>query len=678
MLEKFHDLFRLRTSPAIFFISAAIILGFVVVTLLYPDGMGSFFGDASDWIYNNLGWFYIAGVTIFLLFLIYVAISRFGRMRLGQDHEKPEHSDLSWFGMLFAAGIGTILMFWAVAEPVNHFANPPRGMSAEDEAAAQAAISDAGGVEDALSAASGDPELTAAIEGVVGDAVVGGTNEAASEAMGFTLYHFGLHTWTIFTLPALAFAYFIYKRNLPPRVSSIFQPILGERIHGNAGRVIDIIAIVGTVFGVAVSIGLGTLQINSGLYRLFGLSEEAWSQIMIITAVTIIALISALLGVNRGIKRISNFNIWVAIGLLVFILITGPTVHLLRGMIEWTGVYASMLPELAFWNDTLADTGWQNGWTIFYWAWTITWSPFVGIFIARISRGRTVRQFVAGVLGLPTAFTIIWFGVWGTGVFDIEQNQDGGLIDTVVGDEDIPGAMFEFFAYFPLVEVTSAIAIMVVGLFFITSIDSCALVLDNMCNGFEEKAPLHQKAFWAVAIGLIAAILLTATGEGGLYALESVAIVLGLPFFILGYLMMFNLLRAMKEDAGELGYLRTRRWLRTLPPEEYERRMEEADDSLVEAVVAPDYAEGTQPENAPEVEHAEQPPIVEEYRVRTGETPVVDPVDPDAASQLAQSAPGQPESGQPASGPSAGPSPTDQSGSGGSGAGDSEPGEQNR
>ena len=581
MLQRFHDLLRLRTSPVVFFISAGIVLGFTVLTLSFQEGVGAFFGSASEWIYANLGWFYISGLTIFLLFLIFVACSRFGPMKLGADNEKPEHSTVAWFGMLFAAGIGTILMFWAVAEPVNHFANPPR-------------------------------------EGVEAE-----SHEAAAEAMGFTLYHFGLHTWTIFALPALGFAYFIYKRNLPPRVSSIFQPLIGDKIHGPIGRIIDVLAIVGTVFGVAVSIGLGTLQINSGLLRLFGIPETALSQIAIIVVVTVVAMISAILGVNKGIKRLSNINIWTAIALLVFILATGPTVYMLKGTVEWAGVYASMLPELALWNDTLADTGWQSGWTIFYWAWTITWSPFVGIFIARISRGRTVRQFVAGVLGLPTLFTIIWFGVWGTGVFDIELRGEGGLIDTVVGEEDIPGAMFEFLGHFPLVSVTSAMAILIVGIFFITSMDSCALVLDNMANGFEEDAPQRQKAFWAIAIGLIAAVLLTATGEGGLEALESVAIVLGLPFFLLGYLIMFNLLRAMREDAGELGYFRTRRWLRTLPPEEYERRMEEYDDSLHEAVVAPDYAEGTQPENAPEVGHADQPEIVQEYRTRTGEVPVV-------------------------------------------------------
>jgi choline/glycine/proline betaine transport protein len=590
MLKKVHDLFRLRTSPVIFFISAAIITVFVVVTLIIPTEMGTFWGTGSGWLYENLGWFYVSGVTIFLIFLLWMAVGRFGLMRLGDDHERPEHSDISWFGMLFAAGIGTILMFWAVAEPANHFENPPRGEQL--------------GIE-------------------------GGSEEAAREAMGFTLYHFGLHTWTIFTLPGLAFAYFIYKRKLPPRVSSLFQPLLGDRIHGPIGKAIDVFAIVGTIFGVAVSIGLGTMQIHAGLAQLVGLPDVWWAFIVIIGVVTLVATISSVLGVERGIKRLSNFNIWTAIALLVFILATGPTVYLLRGMFEWTGVYLGLLPEVAWWNDSLADTGWQEGWTIFYWAWTIAWAPFVGIFIARISRGRTVRQFVTGVLGLPTLFTIIWFGVWGTGVFDIELNGDGGLVDSVI-EEGVETALFSFLAEFPLATLTSSVAIMLVGIFFITSMDSCSLVLDDMCNGFEGKAPLHQRAFWTIAIGAIAAVLLTATGEGGLEALQNVALVFGLPFFVLGYFIMFNLSRAMREDAGEIRHLKTRRWLQTLPPEEFERRMAENDDTLANAVVAPDYAEGTQPENAPPVEHVEQPDVVTEYRIRTGENPVVDPAAPEA------------------------------------------------
>ena len=594
MLQKVHDLFRLRTNPLLFFTSSGIMLLFVVATLFIPEAMGAFWADVAAFVFDYFGWFFVFGVSVFLIFLIYIGLSRFGRLKLGADDEKPQHSDIAWFGMLFAAVIGTILMFWAVAEPANHFAEPPR---AEDL-----------GIE---------PR----------------SQEAAQEAIGFTLYHFGLHTWTIFALPGLAFAYFIYKRNLPPRVSSLFQPILGDKIHGGIGKAIDIFSIVGTIFGIGMSIGLGTLQIHSGLAARFGVPEENWAIWVIIGTVTVVATISAVAGIEKGIKRLSNFNIGVAVALLLFILLTGPTVFLLRGMVESASIYAGILPEVMFWNDTFADTGWQQGWTIFYWAWTISWAPFVGIFIARISRGRSVRQFVAGVLGLPTLFTIIWFGIWAAGTFDIEFEGGGGLVDTVL-DEGPEAAMFAFLEYFPLADVTSAVAIMLVGIFFITSLDSASLVLDDMCNGYDgdgrpkgTTAP-HQRAVWTVYIGIVATVLLTFTPgeEGGVAVLRDVALFFGLPFMILAFFMMYSLQRAMKEDAGEIGFLRSRRWLKTLPPEEYERRMEENDPTLANIVVAPDYAEGTQPENAPEVEHAEQPEIVEEYRIRTGETPTVDPV----------------------------------------------------
>ncbi|WP_022872250.1 BCCT family transporter [Nesterenkonia alba] len=610
MLEKLHDTLKLRTNPLLFFASSTFVLVFVAVTLVIPGasdrdpdsedyvpydevgyGMADFWSAAAGWIFEHFGWFFILGVTVFLLFLVYVAISRFGRLKLGGDEESPRHSDMAWFGMLFAAGIGTILMFWAVAEPAFHFAEPPRGAEL--------------GIE-------------------------GGTEQAARDAVGFTLYHFGLHTWTIFTLPGLAFAYFIYKRNLPPRVSSLFQPILGDGIHGPIGKAIDIFAIVGTIFGIAMSIGLGTTQIHAGLAARFEFTEADWGRLVIIAVVTIVATISAVLGIDRGIKVLSNFNIGVSVLLLLFVLLTGPTIFLLRGMVESAGTYVSILPEVALWNDTFGDTGWQQDWTIFYWGWTISWAPFVGIFIARISRGRTVRQFVTGVLALPTMFTILWFGTWATALFDIELFGDGGVVDQVL-EEGAETSMFALLEHYPWATLTSAVAIMLVGVYFITSLDSASLVLDDMCNGYDGEgrpkgrtAP-HQRAIWAIYIGVVAAVLLVFTGEGGVEVLREVALVFGLPFFVLAFFMMYSLHRAFREDAGELGHLPSRRWLQTLPPEEYQRRMEEDDPELVEAVVAPDYAEGTQPENAPDVDHAEQPEVVQEYRIRTGEQPVIDP-----------------------------------------------------
>jgi choline/carnitine/betaine transport len=493
----------------------------------------SFFAAVTAWLMENLGWFYILGVTVFLIFLIYLAASRFGRVKLGQDDETPEHSNGAWFAMLFAAGIGTILMFWGVAEPINHFANPP--------------------MQD----------------------VEGGTAAAFEEAMAFTLYHFGLHTWTIFTLPALAFAYFMYKRNLPPRVSSIFHPILGDRIHGPLGATIDVTAIVGTLFGVAVSVGLGTLQINSGLAALFGIDESRFTQIMIIVVVSALAITSVAIGLDRGIKRLSNLNIVVAVGLLFFVLFTGPTIFLLQGTIESVGTYLRWLPELSFWNDTVNDSGWQSSWTVFYWAWTISWSPFVGIFIARISRGRTIRQFVMGVLAIPVGFSVIWFGIFGWGSYNIEQSNPGTLTQPVVEQGDVAAALFVFLEGFPLTTLTSVIAIILVVIFFTTSVDSAALVMDTIANGHEEPAPTRQRVFWGLLVGLVAATLLGATGSGGLEALQQVIIVVGLPFFAMGYVMIYSIVRALKEDAGERPPLSTKRWRKVLPPEEEARRREE-------------------------------------------------------------------------------------------------------
>ena len=551
MLTRLHDALRLRTSPAIFFSSAAIILAFVIGTIAFTDPLNTAVSAASDWLLTNLGWFYILGVTVFLAFLIMIAVGRFGRVKLGPDDEPPEHSGGAWFAMLFAAGIGSILMFWGVAEPVSHFGDPPRATELGLEA---------------------------------------GSLGAARDAMNFTYYHFTLHTWTIFTLPALCFAYFIHKRNLPPRVSSIFQPILGEGIHGPIGKLIDVVAIVGTVFGIAVSIGLGTLQINGGLNQLFGMPENAGWQLIIIGVVCGLALISVSLGLDKGIKVLSNINIVTAILLLIFVLFAGgSTLFVLKGTIESFGSYLVALPELALWNDTFANTGWQNTWTVFYWAWTITWSPFVGIFIARISKGRTIRQFVTGVLAVPSAFSVVWFGIFGYSSFNIELNGEGGLVDTVVGDGDIPGALFSFLSHYPGAFFISVVAIILVIIFFVTSVDSAALVTDSMANGHEDYNPLGQRIFWGLAIGVITATLLVFSGSNGLEALQSTIILVGLPFFIMGFFQMYALYRALREDAGEMPQVRTREWAQVLPPEEYERREEDEEYDTEDYVVEPTF-----------------------------------------------------------------------------------------
>ena len=539
MSERITRALRLKTDPGIFLTTVGIMVAFVVITILFGDWVGEVFGVASTWIMTNLGWFYIFGVTAFLFFLIWIALSRFGHVRLGADGERPEHSTATWFGMLFAAGIGSILMFWGVAEPISHFANPPRG-----------------GVEP-------------------------GSTDAASQAMAFTLYHFGLHTWTIFALPSLAFAYFIYKRKMPPRVSSIFAPVLGDKIFGPIGKTIDVVALIGTVFGVATSVGLGTLQINAGLNELFGIAISPFVQVLTIAIVTTVACISVALGLEKGIKRLSNLNIAMAVGLLIFILITGPTLFLLKGTVESLGVYLTTLPELALWNNVFPASddlaSWQNTWTVFYWAWTITWSPFVGIFIARISKGRTIREFVFGVLGLPVAFSVLWFGIFGMASFDIELGGDGGLAERVAIEGDIPGALFEFLSHYPLATFLSGLAVVLVVIFFTTSVDSAAMVVDMMASGKDDDvqvSPTHQRVIWGVLMGAVGATILVGTGEGGLTALQQVITVIGLPFFVMGFVMMYSLVRGISDDMGERLPTVTRQWDRAYSADELEKNEE--------------------------------------------------------------------------------------------------------
>jgi choline/glycine/proline betaine transport protein len=509
-MRKLEEKLGLDTNPTIFFWSAGLVLFFVVATIAFTDAVDTFFGTLSALILENLGWFYILGVTSFVIFLVWIAFSRYGHVRLGDPNTGPEHSMATWFGMLFAAGIGTILMFWGVAEPISHYANPPQ-------------------------------------QGVQPESV-----ESARMAMGYSLYHFGLHTWAIFTLPALAFAYFFYRRGLPVRVSSVFHPFLGDRIDGPIGRIIDIGAVIGTLFGVSVSIGLGTLQINSGLSTLFGIPENSLIQIIVIAIVTAIATTSVVLGLDKGIKRLSNLNIVMAVGLMLFVLLTGSTLFLLKGTIETMGTYLSMLVPLSFWNDTFGNSGWQDGWTVFYWAWTITWSPFVGIFIARISKGRTLREFVIGVLGLPTLFTIVWFSIFGLSAIRIQMEGPGGLVQEVVDQGDIPGALFAFLENFPLTTLVSGISVLIVVIFFTTSSDSASLVVDMLCSGDPDNSPTRQRVFWALTEGVVAATLLAATGAAGLNALQEVITVVGLPFFVMAGGMMVAIVVALRQDIGSV------------------------------------------------------------------------------------------------------------------------------
>ncbi|WHS49593.1 BCCT family transporter [Rothia sp. SD9660Na] len=568
MLNKLHDRLGLRTSPVIFFSSALFIIVFTLLMTAFPTAMSNGIGVISDFIITYLGWVYTLGIAIFFFFLIYMAMSRFGRIKIGEDDAEPEYSGLAWFGMLFAAGVGAVLLFWGAAEPITHYANPPY------------------------------------------DGVEPQSDHAALEALAIANWHIGLGVWIILTIPALAFGYFTYKRKLPPRVSSIFQPLLGERIHGPIGKTIDSVAIVSTVFGIAVSVGLGALQINSGMGIMYGVPLGGWIQAAIVAVITAAGITSVMMGLDKGVKRLSYINILLAIALMLFILMTGATRFVTLGTIESAGYFLQKLPVMMLFNDAFADTGWIGSWTVFYWAWTVTWAPFVGLFIAKISQGRTIRQFVVGVLAAPTTFTLMWVGVFGLSAFNIERNENGTLVHTVVEQGDIPAALFEFLGHFPLYQVVAAVTLVVITIFFITSIDSAALVMDAIANGHEDPAPVKQRIFWAASIGIVSASILVAAGDNGLTALQNVIIVIGFPVWLIGFMQMWMLVRALREDAGELPPMRTRQWKQVIPIEEYHRRAQEDFSSIEEVTIRPEYELGTEPEFEGLVPNTGQIPVV--------------------------------------------------------------------
>lgn len=533
---------------------AGFIALFTLSFIAFPTQMEGVFGALSQWIIAYFGWFYVLGNALFFIFLLYLAASRFGRVKLGPDDSVPQYSGVAWFGMLFAAGVGAVLLFWGAAEPISHFANPPY------------------------------------------DGVQPQSDRAARDALAISNFHIGLFMWVILTVPGLAFGYFTYKRKLPPRVSSIFQPILGEGIHGPLGKMIDALAIISTVFGLVVSVGLGALQINSGLQILYGVPYSGWIQAGIIALVTAAGITSVVAGMDKGVKRLSYFNILMAVALLLFILMAGSTRTVLMGTIESAGYFLMRLPEMMFFNDAFADTGWIGSWTVFYWAWTVSWAPFVGLFIARISQGHTIREFVIGVLAVPSIFVMFWIGIFGMNAFDIERNQNGQLIENVVEKGDIPAALFEFLGHFPLFEFVAPFTVLIITIFFITSIDSAALTIDAIANGHEDNAPKRQSVFWALCIGVVCAVILVTTGDSGLDILQHVIIVVGFPVFILGFLQMWMVIRALREDAGEVAPMRTRQWKQVIPAEEYRRRAREDFSSVQEVVIRPEFEEGTEPE----------------------------------------------------------------------------------
>ncbi len=493
--------FHLDVHPQVFFISAGLILFFVIVTLVFQEHMEEIFQQVQNIISDYTGWLFIWTVNIVLVFILVLLAGRFGNIRLGGPDARPEFTTLGWFAMLFSAGMGIGLLFYGVAEPMFHYVANPH-------------------VEE-------------------------GTIESARMAMDITFLHWGLHPWAIYSLVALSLAFFSFNKGLPLSIRTAFYPLFGERIYGWIGHVIDILATVATLFGVATSLGLGVQQVNAGLDHLLGIGQSTTIQVALIGGITLIATWSVVKGLDKGIRRLSEINITFAGLLALFVLLVGPTLFVMNALLENIGYYFQYLPMLSTWNETYERTEWQHGWTIFYWSWWIAWSPFVGMFIARVSHGRTIRQFVAGVLLVPTFITFIWITIFGNTALFIEMFGGGGIALAV--QENIPVSLFVLLGNFPLSVVTSSLAIIVIVTFFVTSSDSGSMVIDIITSGGNPNPPTLSRLFWAIMEGLVAAVLLIG---GGLVALQTATITTGLPFAIIILGMCIALYKGLSDYAA--------------------------------------------------------------------------------------------------------------------------------
>ena len=498
-MSRLTAFLRAHVHPVVFPVSAGLTVGFVIFAGVFTDTAGRLFSPLQVFITTQFGWFMIAGVAAMLAFSIYLAIGPYAKVKLGPDDSEPDYSTLSWFAMLFSAGMGIGLLYYGVAEPLTHYLQPPRGLAPESQAAAQ-------------------------------------------QAMNITFHHYGFSPWAVYAVLGLGLAYFGFRRDLPLTMRSLFQPLLGERIHGGLGHTVDTLAVLGTVFGVATSLGFGVMQINAGMATVFGWDLSTRNQMILIAVITLAATGSVAAGLDSGIQRISQVNINLAALLLGFVFLAGPTTLLLSAYVENVGHYVQTLIDTLLWSGTYEGGQWLSDWTLFYWAWWISWSPFVGMFIARISRGRTIREFVLGVLLVPSMVSFLWFTVFGNTAIELERAGAG--LGAVV-QEDFSSALFVLLEQFPLATVTSVVTTLVVGLFFVTSSDSGSFVVDMLTSGGSTDTPVQTRVFWAVSEGAVAAALLL---SGGLAALQAAAISTGLPFLVVLLLAAWSLLRGLREE----------------------------------------------------------------------------------------------------------------------------------
>jgi glycine betaine transporter len=484
----------------VFYISLVFLVIFLLFGFMFPDSLLSLTNFLFGGITNNLGWLYLISVLGILIFCLYLAFSKYGNVRLGNDQDRPEYSNFSWFAMLFSAGMGIGLVFWGVAEPVFHYLQPPLGIEAE-------------------------------------------TTESATMAFQYAFLHWGFHPWAIYAIVGLALAYVTFRKKQPCLISSTLQPLLGEKVKGPLGKLVDILALVLTVIGVSTSLGLGALQANAGLTTLFNIPNNINVQIMIIIIISILFLISSLSGLDRGIKILSNTNIVLAVGLMLFVLFTGPTVFIINTFFVSLSGYVQNILTMSLALTPFENDPWLGNWTIFYWAWWMSWGPFVGTFIARISKGRTVREFILGVIILPAIFCCIWFAVFGGTALHFEIFEDLHVADAIT--KDVAVGLFVTLSYLPFGKMISFMATVLIVTFFVTSADSANFVIAMFSRNGDLNPDKKIKVIWGVVLSSMAIVLLL---SGGLVAIRNVAIIMALPFVLVIIMICVSIYKAFKNE----------------------------------------------------------------------------------------------------------------------------------
>ena len=489
----------------VFVVSGIAILIFIVGALVFQEGATKLFGNVRVWLTTNLDWWFMDIVNLIMLFCLFLIVSPLGKVRLGGVDAKPEYSNLTWLAMLFASGVGIGLLFFGVAEPMYYLDKPPLGATA-------------------------------------------GSAEAATLGVSATIFHWGLHGWAVYGVVGLALGFFAYNRGLPLTIRSAFHPLLGDRIWGWPGHIIDTFAIFAGLFGLATSLGLGVQQVTSGMNYLFDIPATNTTMVVLIVVITAIALISVMTGINVGIKRLSQFNIILAFLLLLAVILLGPTLYIFKTMFASVGIYFAKIRPLSNWIGR-TDTGFVHGWTTFYWAWWIAWAPFVGTFIARISKGRTVRQFVIFVLLLPTLLCLIWFGAFGGTALHQHLVEGYTGVTENVSAWKLEIALFKMFDELPWTRLLSSVAMLLTIIFFVTSSDSGSLIIDTIAAGGKMDAPKAQRVFWCTIEGLVATALLLG---GGLKSLQAASLVTGFPFAIVLLGMAVCVWIGLRKEAADL------------------------------------------------------------------------------------------------------------------------------